>query len=60
MLCSREEDVVVYGYSDASNGSDAETKRSRSGFMFKSGGAVVSWGSKVQEVVALCILVVLN
>ena len=47
------EDVAVWGYSDASYGSDNETKRGRSGFVFMSGGAAVSWGSKLQEVVAL-------
>ena len=41
------------GYSDASYGSDPETKRGRSGFIMTSGGAAISWGSKLQEVVAL-------
>ena len=48
-----EEDVVVWGCSDASCGSDDETKRGRSGFVVMSGGAVVSWGSKLKEVMAL-------
>ena len=40
-------------YSEANYGSDCETKRGRSGFVFMSGGAAVSWGSKLQEVVTL-------
>ena len=47
------EDVPVWGYSDASYGSDPDTKRGRSGYIFMSGGGAVSWGSKLQEVVAL-------
>ena len=42
-----------WGYSDTRYGSDAETKRGRSGFVFMSGGAAISCGSKLQEVVAL-------
>ena len=47
------EDVALWGYSDASYGNDQETKRGRSGFVMMSGGAAISWGSKLQEVVAL-------
>ena len=47
------EEIAVWGYSDASYGSDNKTKRGRSGFVFMSGGAAVSWGSKLQEVVSL-------
>ena len=47
------EDISVRGYSDASYGSDDETKRGRSGFVSMNGGAAVSWGSKLQDVVAL-------
>ena len=43
----------MWGYSDASYGSDDETKRGTSGFVFMSRGAVVSWGSKLQDMVAL-------
>ena len=42
------EEIAVWGYSDASDGSDNKTKRGRSGFVFMSGGAAVSWGSKLQ------------
>ena len=48
------EDVAVWGYSDASYGSDEESKRGRSGYVFMSAGATVSLGSKLQDVVALC------
>ena len=34
--------VAVWGYSDASYGSDNKTKKGRSGFVFVSGGAAVS------------------
>ena len=47
------EEIAIWGYSDASYGSDEETKKGRSGYVFMSGGAAVSWGSKLQEVVAL-------
>ena len=36
-----------------SYGSDLETKKGRSGYVFLSAGAAVSWGSKLQDVVAL-------
>ena len=42
-----------WGYIDASYGSDPKTRRGRSGFVMMSGGASVSWGSKLQGVVAL-------
>ena len=47
------EDVAVWGYIDASYGSDVETKRGRSGYVFLSGGVAINWGSKLQDVVAL-------
>ena len=47
------EDLAVWGYSDASYGSDQETKKGRSGYFFLSAGAAVIWGSKLQDVVAL-------
>ena len=50
---SSGEDVAVSGYSDASYGSDEESKRWRSGYVFMSAGAAVSWGSILQDVVAL-------
>ena len=53
LLYGKGEEVGLWGYSDASYGSDPETKRGRSGFIMMSGGAAISWGSKLQEVVAL-------
>ena len=50
---SPEEDLAVWGYSDASYGSDQETEKGRSGYVFLSAGAVVIWGRKLQDVVAL-------
>ena len=47
------EDLAVWGYSDASYGSDQETKKGRSGYVFLSARAAVSWGSKLQDVVVL-------
>ena len=44
---SPREDLAVWGYSDASYGSDQETKKGRSGYVFLSAGAAVSWGSKL-------------
>lgn len=46
-------EVAMWGYSDASYSSDNKTKKGRSRFFFMSGGAAVSWGSKLQELVAL-------
>ena len=45
--------MAVWGYSDASYGSDQETKKGRSGYVFLSAGVAISWGSKLQDVVAL-------
>ena len=47
------EDLAVRGNSDASYGSDSESMRGRSGYVFMSAGAAVSWGSKLQDVVSL-------
>lgn len=47
------EDIAIWGYNDASYRSDEETTKWRSGFVFMSGGAIVSWGTKLQDVVAL-------
>ena len=49
--------LAVWGYGDANYGNDAETMRGRSGHLYMSGGAALSfeleWGSKIQDVVAL-------
>ena len=47
------EDLAVWGCNDASYGSDQETEEGRSGYVFLSAGAAVSWGCKLQDVVAL-------
>ena len=39
------ENVELWVYSDASYGSDSETKRGRSRFVTMSGRAAISWGS---------------
>ena len=47
------EDIVVWGYSDATDRSDDKTKKGGPGFVFMSVGAAVKQGSKSQDVVAL-------
>ena len=47
------EEIAVWGYSDASYGSNVETKKGRYGFVFMSGGAAIRWGNKLQEVATL-------
>ena len=42
LLYGKGEDVGLWGYGDASYGSDLETKRKRSGFEMMSGGAAIS------------------
>ena len=44
---------ILQGFSDADWAGDYETRRSTTGFMFISGGAAVSWASKLQKTVAL-------
>ena len=53
LVYKRGEALPVWGYSDASYGTCLDTFRSRSGWVFMSAGGAVSWGSKLQEVVAL-------
>ena len=53
LFYGKDEEVEVWSYTDASYGSDMETKRGRSGYVFMSAGAAISWGSKLQEVVTL-------
>ena len=43
---------ILYGYSDADWAGDLDTRRSTSGYVFKIGGAIVSWNSKKQITVA--------
>ena len=48
---SPKEDIATWGHNNAGYGSDAE--KGRFGYVFLSGGATVSWGSKLQDVMAL-------
>lgn len=43
----------IHGYSDADWGGDKDTRRSTTGYVFMLGTGVVSWGSKLQQTVAL-------
>ena len=42
----------VIGFTDTSWSSDSETRRSVSGYVFKAGGAAISWKSSLQKCVA--------
>jgi hypothetical protein len=44
---------VVYGYSDSDWGSDADDRRSVTGYVFLLGGGAVSWQARKQTTVAL-------
>jgi hypothetical protein len=50
---SKSASIKPYGYSDATWGSDLETSRSVSGYIFYLGGGPISWSSKAQKTVAL-------
>ena len=52
LLYSRNNTEYV-GFSDADWGGDLDDRKSTSGYMFKLGGAAVSWRSKKQACVAL-------
>ena len=45
--------LCLFGYSDADWAGDVSSRKSRSGYVFMLGGAIVSWMSKKQPVVAL-------
>ena len=47
------DDFQLYGYSDSDWAGDVETRKSTSGYVFRLGGATISWRSKKQSVVAL-------
>ena len=47
------DDFSLHGYSDADWGGDIATRKSTSGYVFRIGGATVSWKSKKQPVIAL-------
>ena len=44
---------ILHGYVDADWGSDTDTRRSTTGYVFRLNGAAISWGSKIQHTVAL-------
>ncbi len=50
-LASNTEDL--HGYSDSDWGGDLDDRKSTSGYLFKFGGAPISWRSKKQSTVAL-------
>jgi len=53
LVFDKNSSCFLQGYSDADWAGDHETQRSTTGFTFVFGGAVVSWGSKLQKTVAL-------
>ena len=50
---NKENDVKLKGYFDADWGSNPNGRKSQSGYLFTVCGAVISWASKKQSVVAL-------
>lgn len=44
--------VVLFGYSNADWGADANDRKSTSGYVFLMGGGVISWASRKQTIVA--------
>lgn len=51
LLYKRGAEVEVWGYSDSGHAGDVETSRGRSGYVFMSGGAAISWRSSMMKVV---------
>ena len=47
-----EMDLKLVGYCDSDFGTDVDTRRSRTGFLFLLNGSLVSWYSKLQKTVA--------
>ena len=52
-LCFEGSDTVLQGYVDTDMASDKDSGRSTTGYVFTMGGTVISWISKLQQVVAL-------
>jgi len=53
-LCFRkQEDFLLRGYCDSDYGSNFDTRRSITGYVFTVGGNTISWKSKLQKVVAI-------
>ncbi|GAX80348.1 hypothetical protein CEUSTIGMA_g7787.t1 [Chlamydomonas eustigma] len=46
-------DPCLVGYADSSYSSDPDTRRSTTGYVFLYNGGAVSWGSKLQQTVAM-------
>ena len=44
---------VLHGFTDADWGSDKDTRRSTTGYVFRFGGAAISWSSKMQPTIAI-------
>ena len=51
LLYKRGAQVEVWGYSDSSHAGERETSRGRSGYVFLSAGAAISWKSSMMKVV---------
>lgn len=51
LLYKRGAQVGVWGYSDSGHAGDRETSRGRSGYIFLSAGAAISWRSSMMKVV---------
>ena len=51
LLYKRGAQVEVWGYSDAGHAGNKETSRGRSGYVFVSTGAAISWRSSMMKLV---------
>ena len=51
LLYKRGAQVATWGYSDSGHAGDKETSRGRSGYIFLSAGAAISWRSSMMKVV---------
>ena len=52
-FCFGGSDIVLQGYVDADMAGDKDSRRSTIGYVFTVGGTIVSWISKLQQVVSL-------
>ena len=51
LLYKRGAQIEVWGYSDAGHAGDRETSKGRSGYVFMSAGAAISWRSSMMKLV---------
>ena len=51
LLCNRGAQVEVWGYSDSGHANDRETSRGRTGSVFLSDGAPISWRSSMMKLI---------